>query len=106
MKMTKGQGISLAILIVVFSIFSVLMFTMPIPKRLVFWLGYLFAAYAVLVMIGALFGLLKRQTDGEQFLNMPVVVVAWLYLANRSFWPLLFKIMGHYLLPFVFFWFV
>ena len=50
-------------------------------------------------MIGALFGLLKRQTDGEQFLNMPVVVVAWLYLATQFY--LSYREMILYFLPYM-----
>lgn len=98
MKLTKGQGISFFVCIIVFSIFSVFMFTLPMGKGIVFWLTYLFAVYSVLLMFGALFKLFKRQTEGEQFFNMPVVVAAWIYLAGQFY--LSFKEVISILMPY------
>ena len=79
MKLNKGQGISLLIAIISFTVFSIASFLLPQEKTLVFWMAYLFGGYALIVMFVSIFKFFSKSTKEEQFLNMPVVVVSWLF---------------------------
>lgn len=81
MKLTKAQGISCFVAIVAFAVFSVALFVMPVEKNTVFWLGYVFALYALIVMFVSLFNFFNKQYKEDKFLNLPVVVLSWSFLS-------------------------
>ncbi len=83
MKLNKGQGISLLIAIISFTLFSIASFMISQEKTLVFWMAYLFGAYALIVMFVSIFRFFSKQYKEEQFLNMPVVVVSWLFFVAQ-----------------------
>lgn len=83
MKLNKGQGISLLIAIISFTLFSIASFMIQQEKTLVFWMAYLFGAYALIVMFVSIFRFFSKQYKEEQFLNMPVVVVSWLFFVAQ-----------------------
>lgn len=79
MKLNKGQGISLLIAIISFTSFTIASFLFTQEKTLVFWMAYLFGGYALIVMCVSIFRFFSKLYKEEQFLNIPVVVVAWLF---------------------------
>ena len=86
MKLNKGQGISLLISFITFIVFSIVLFLLPIEKSLVFWMAYLFSGYALLVMLVSVFLFFSKTSKEEQFLNLPVVIVSWIFfLAQLSY---------------------
>jgi len=78
--MTKGQGISFFAAVIAFAVSSVLCFILPIEKNMVFWMGYTFVVYSLIVMLVSLIKFFKKQVKEEQVLNVPVVVASWIYL--------------------------
>ena len=85
MKINKGQGISFFAATVAFAVFSVALFVLPIDRTITFWLAYVFAGYAFLTMLVALLKFFNKKIKEEVFLNTPVVVVSWLYLAAQLY---------------------
>ena len=83
MRLTKAQGISCFAAVIAFAIFSVALFVLPVEKDLVFWLGYIFAIYALVVMFVSLLNFFNKQYKEERFLNLPVVVLSWLFLISQ-----------------------
>ncbi len=83
MRLTKVQGISCFAAIVAFTVFSVALFVMPVEKNTVFWLGYVFALYALIVMFVSLLNFFNKQYKEEKFLNLPVVVLSWSFLTSQ-----------------------
>lgn len=86
MKLNKGQGISLLIAFIAFTAFSVVLFLLPMEKTLVFWMAYLFGGYALLVMLVSIFMFFSKKAKEDQFLNLPVVVVSWVFFIAQLFY--------------------
>ena len=80
MKMTKGQGISFFAVIVLFAVLSMMLFILPVDKKITFWMGYVFLAYALIIVLVTHFKFFNKQVKEERFMNVPVVVVSWIYL--------------------------
>ena len=74
MKLTKSQGISFFTAIVAFALFSAVLFLLPIRKSIVFWSGYVFAAYALVLMLISSMKFFKNQPNEERFIKTPVMV--------------------------------
>ena len=85
MKISKAQGVSFFVAIIAFAILSVALFISPAEKSIVFWLGYLFIVYAMLVMFVTLFKFFNKEVNGEQFLNLPVMVISWFYVLAQFY---------------------
>lgn len=83
MKLNKGQGISLLISFAIFTLFTVILFLLPIEKTLVFWMAYLFGAYALIVMLVSIFVFFSKTSKEDKFLNMPVVIVSWVFFVAQ-----------------------
>lgn len=83
MKLNKGQGISILISFIAFTTFSIIMFLLPMEKTLVFWMAYLFGGYALIVMLVSIFLFFSKTTKEDKFLNMPVVMVSWVFFVAQ-----------------------
>lgn len=79
MKLSKGQGISFFASIVLFTIFSIVFFLMPLNHTIEFWLGYFFAVYATGAMFVSLFTFFNKDTKEGKALSLPTVVSTWIY---------------------------
>jgi len=100
MKMTKGQGLSFFAAIIAFTVFTISLFILVPVKTIVFWLGYLFAVYALIVMFVSLFKFFNKKSNDETFLNIPVVIICWVYLIAQFY--LSFKEMVAMFMPYTY----
>ncbi len=82
--MNKGKGLSLFAAILLFGVFSVLVFLLPLPHTAVFWLGYLFEFFAVFSIAITLVLYAGKKAKEERFLALPGVKAAWSYFILQT----------------------
>ena len=85
MKLTKSQGVSFFAAIVAFAVLSIALFLLPIRKSIVFWSGYVFMVYSLVLMLVSLLKFFRNQSEEGRFLKSPIVVVSWLYLIAQIY---------------------
>ena len=69
--MNKGTGLSIFAAILLFGVFSVFVFLLPIPKAPIFWLGYSFLFFALLTVTAALGIYSSKRAKEDRFWLSP-----------------------------------
>ncbi len=85
MKLSKSQGISFFASFILFAAFSVVVFLLKVPHGVMFWLGYLFGVFAMIVLCSSLFFFFTKKIKEEISLNTPVVVATWVYFIVQMY---------------------
>lgn len=84
MKLSKGQGMSIFTALIVFALFNIVVFLAPLSHTIVFWLGYFFALFALIVMALTISLYFGKSVKEDKFLNLPAIKVAWAYLVLQT----------------------
>ena len=84
MKISKGQGVSLFASIVIFGVLSTVVFLTPLAHTITFWLGYFFAAFALIAMALVLMLYFAKPVKEEKFLSLPAVKTVWTYFVLQT----------------------
>lgn len=84
MKLSKGQGISLFSVIIIFGIFNTVVFLAPLAHTVVFWLGNFFALFALITIGLTLVLYFRNSVKEEKFLSLPAVKTAWTYFVLQT----------------------
>lgn len=82
--MNKGTGLSIFAAILLFGVFSVFVFLLPIPKAPIFWLGYSFLFFALLTVTAALGIYSSKRAKEDRFLAVPSLKAAWTYFILQA----------------------
>ena len=84
MKSSKGLGISLFTAIITFGIFTTVIFLAPLEHTIIFWLGYLFAVFALVVTASVLALYFAKPIKEKKFLSLPAVKTVWTYFILQT----------------------
>ncbi len=82
--MSKAKGISLCLALVFFGVFSFVLYFVPLPHGLIFWLGYGFEAMAFVTLFSAILSLLGKSSNNQRFFALPTIKLAWSYLVLQT----------------------
>jgi len=81
MKLTKNKGMFFASIFIILAVFNVVVFVIPFNKGGGFWSGYGFSMLAILLSAAVSFYAFDREGLKSKFYGVPLMSVAWLYLA-------------------------
>jgi len=89
MKVTKNKGMSLALVLIVLTVFNAIAFIIPFEQGGSFWVGYGFATLAILLTVGVVFFVFGREGLRSKFYGIPLISVVWTYLVVQMIASLL-----------------
>lgn len=81
MKFTKNKGMSLVAVLIVLAVYNVIAFVLPFERHGGFWAGYGFSLLAILITAAVGFYALGHDGVKSKFYGLPLISVAWTYLA-------------------------
>ncbi len=85
----------IAVAFILWILFSVVVFVLPIPKTGVFWLSYVFAVLAVVAQAGFVFVSFHSSTTARsKFYGYPVFRIGLIYLGVQFAMSLVFMLIG------------
>lgn len=85
--MKKGYSVVLATLGILFAVYNVIVFVLPIPRTAAFWVAYLFTTLAILLQIGISYIAFKNNNQLKSiFLGLPTANVGGIYLFLQLVW--------------------
>lgn len=85
--MKKGYSVVLATLGILFAVYNVIVFVLPIPRTAAFWVAYLFTTLAILLQVGVSYIAFKNDNQLKSiFLGLPTAHVGGIYLFLQLVW--------------------
>lgn len=94
-KMAKNQKRTLIVTIIVFIAFSVVAITLPFKKNGVFWLSYVFSAFAILVQLYVLkMAFSETENVKSKFYGFPIAQIGIVYMGIQVVVSIIFMVLA------------
>ncbi|MCC8356330.1 MAG: hypothetical protein LJU34_00485 [Oscillospiraceae bacterium] len=95
MKQQKNVFRGLLVLVIIFVVFSVIAFALPLTMNGVFWLAYLFAVVSIAVQGYALYaGFIKGDNAHSRLYGFPIARIGTVYMVAQLILSLVYMLLG------------